>query len=384
MILVCDCAGAAALVWVLNTLALIPFRRAKEAHWTERARVLFPVRIAARLAIWLVPANLVLAQQLIWPGRVPHWGLAGPVAWLGAVAGAYPFDREIMPWLTPRAWPHQVLASWLIRFAVWMVLGAMILMMPNELDWRGWLLAALFAGLFVAWCWGGLLWVGRQLRLLRPRPERLRSIVVDVAGRMGVPVRGVWLLEYAGSFAFALPYTGDLAFSGRLLARCPDEEVAAICAHELGHLAESKLTIGTRVFLNLAWLLPWLFLKPACHAFDLGGIVVIAAGSFFTMFGIRWFSRRLEEKADRAAHANEGEAGTFARALARLYEDNLVPAVLPRRRRMHPDLYDRLLAAGVQPDFPKPAAPSSFAVHSVLLFVLLGILIGITLARVFP
>ena len=384
MILICDCAGAAALVWLLNTVALVPFRRAKDAHWTERARVLFPARIAAVMAIWLLPASLVLAQQLFWPELVPHWGVAGLAAWVGAVAGTYPFDREVLPWLAPRSWLHHVLASWLIRFAVWFVLGGIIVLMPKELDWRGWLLAALFVGLFLAWCWGGLIWVGRQLGLLRPAPERLRRIVADVAGRMGVPVRGLWLLEYAGSFAFALPYTGELAFSGRLLERFPDEEVAAICAHELGHLAESKLTVSTRVFINLVWLVPWLFLKPVGHAFDAGGIGVIALGSFLTRFGARWFSRRLEERADRIAHTNEGEAGTYARALARLYEDNLIPAVLPRRRRIHPDLYDRLLAAGVQPDFPKPAAPSSFAVHGVLLLVLLGILIGATLARVFP
>jgi hypothetical protein len=42
LILVCDCAGAAALVWLLNKAALIPFRRAKDAHWTERARALDP------------------------------------------------------------------------------------------------------------------------------------------------------------------------------------------------------------------------------------------------------------------------------------------------------------------------------------------------------
>ena len=186
---------------------------------------------------------------------------------------------------------------------------------------------------------------------------------------MGVPVRGVWLLNYARSFAFALPYTGDLAFSGRLLERHPDDEVAAICAHELGHLAESKLIISARVFANLAWLVPWLFVKPLVHAFDAGAIVAIGLASFLTMFGIRRFSRRLEERADRIAHTNEGETGTYARALARLYEDNLTPAVLPRRRRTHPDLYDRLLAAGVQPDFPRPARPSSWAVHSVILLL---------------
>ena len=383
LILVCDCAGAAALVWLLNTVALIPYRRAKDSHWTERARALYPARVAASLAIWLLPADLALGQHLAWPELTPHWALVVLAGWIGVVAGTYPFDREVWPWLAPGAWLHQVFASWLIRFAVWFVFLGTVALMPEELDWRCWLLASLFVGLFLAWCWGGLLWVGRKLGVLGPAPERLRRIVADVAGRMGVPVRGVWLLEYAGSFAFALPYTRDLAFSGRLLERFPDEEVAAICAHELGHLAESKLTVNTRVFANLAWLAPWLFLKPLVHAFDVSAIGAIALASLLMMFGTRWFSRRLEERADRIAHTNEGEAGTYARALARLYEDNLIPAVLPRRRT-HPDLYDRLLAVGVQPDFPRPARPSSWAVHSMLLLVLFGILIGLTFARLYP
>ena len=365
-------------------VALIRFRRAKEAHWTERARALYPARVAAALSIWILPVDLALAQQLASPELAPHWVLAVLAAWVGAVAGTYPFDHEVLPWLAPRDWLRNVLTSWLIRFAVWFVLIGIIVLMPAELDWRGVLLAVLFVGLFLAWCWGGLLWVGRQLGLLRAAPERLRRIVADVAGRMGIPVRGVWLMEYPRSFAFALPYTGDLAFSGRLLERLPEDEIAAICAHELGHLAESKLTVGTRVFADLAWLVPWLFLKPVNHAFDGAGIAAIGLGSLLTLFGARRFSRHLERRADRAAHTHEGEAGTYARALARLYEDNLIPAVLPSRGRTHPDLYDRLLAVGVQPDYPRPAAPASNALHGVLLCAALGILVVLNLSRLYP
>jgi hypothetical protein len=37
-------------------------------------------------------------------------------------------------------------------------------------------------------------------------------------------------------------------------------------------------------------------------------------------------------------------------------EVNLAPAVMPGAQT-HPHLYDRLLAAGIQPDFPRPSAP---------------------------
>jgi hypothetical protein len=86
----------------------------------------------------------------------------------------------------------------------------------------------------------------------------------------------------------------------------------------------------------------------------------------------------------RFRRAKEAHWTVRARALARLYEDNLIPAVLPGRGRTHPDLYDRLLAVGVQPDFPRPTAPSSNTVHGVLLCVLLGILTVLTLNRLYP
>jgi hypothetical protein len=69
----------------------------------------------------------------------------------------------------------------------------------------------------------------------------------------------------------------------------------------------------------------------------------------------RDISRKLEVRADEMAKAQEHDPGTYARALARIYQDNMVPAVTAGRGT-HPHLYDRLVAAGVTPDFPRPAA----------------------------
>jgi hypothetical protein len=59
------------------------------------------------------------------------------------------------------------------------------------------------------------------------------------------------------------------------------------------------------------------------------------------------------------------EVQTYARALERIYEVNLTPAVLGGRP-MHPHLYDRLLAAGVQPSYPRPAPPRRDAYAAVV------------------
>jgi len=88
----------------------------------------------------------------------------------------------------------------------------------------------------------------------------------------------------------------------------------------------------------------------------------------------RKLSRKLESRADQMAKSNEGDAGTYARALTRLYEDGLLPAVSPKNQTTHPHLYDRILAAGVTPDFPRPASAVSMAWYGYLFTTTLGLL----------
>ena len=37
-----------AMIWLLNAVALIPFRRAKDAHCTKRARALYQARVGVQ------------------------------------------------------------------------------------------------------------------------------------------------------------------------------------------------------------------------------------------------------------------------------------------------------------------------------------------------
>jgi hypothetical protein len=97
--------------------------------------------------------------------------------------------------------------------------------------------------------------------------------------------------------------------------------------------------------------------------------------AFFKRLG-----RRLEVRADSTASQHQEEAGVYAQALERLYEMNHMPAVMPNNKTVHPHLYDRLLAAGMTPAYPRPAKPETLSWHGaimrfvfwVLLFVALG------------
>src|SRR6185369_4426250 len=149
----------------------------------------------------------------------------------------------------------------------------------------------------------------------------------------------------------------ELLFSERLLRLHADKEIAAICAHELGHLSESKLTRVGRLMGSMA-IAPCLFVKPVFYTWGPAGVLFLLAGSWLLFLAARALSRTLEVRADRIGYANEADPGSYARALARLHEDNLIPAVMPRKTT-HPDLYDRLVNIGSPPDYVRPAKPSA-------------------------
>ncbi|HKI69965.1 MAG TPA: M48 family metalloprotease [Verrucomicrobiae bacterium] len=148
-------------------------------------------------------------------------------------------------------------------------------------------------------------------------------------------------------------------------------------------MTESRADRYSRSVQTLAFL-PWTYFTPLTHAFGPSFGFVAFYGLLFITIGVpriyRRISRKLESQADEMAKANEGDAGTYARALARLYADNLAPAVTAKARA-HPHLYDRLLAAGVTPDFPRPAAASSMAWHGQIFAGLAGVLFTVFVIR---
>ena len=107
----------------------------------------------------------------------------------------------------------------------------------------------------------------------------------------------------------------------------------------------------------------------------LPGVIGGTATVWVAWWLVRRLGRRMEIRADAVALEHQGEAGIYARALGRLYEQNQMPAVMPERRQVHPHLYDRLLAAGVTPDYPRPAAPDSISWNGVMVSVWFGILL---------
>jgi hypothetical protein len=88
----------------------------------------------------------------------------------------------------------------------------------------------------------------------------------------------------------------------------------------------------------------------------------------------------MEKRADEFAVKEQLNDGIYARALEKLYKENLSPAVNVNNRQTHPHLYDRMIAAGITPDFQRPARPKRLTLigwafaFSFGVFIVLGLM----------
>lgn len=89
-----------------------------------------------------------------------------------------------------------------------------------------------------------------------------------------------------------------------------------------------------------------------------GIIGPVAAVLFFVVLTeiVRRRGRAAEHASDHAAVGAIHRSEVYAHALEKTYRIGLIPAVL--RRSTHGQLHERLLMAGIEPDFDPPAPPS--------------------------
>jgi len=372
------------VAWLLTALtnwaSLTTWRRAISAHWTERARLLWPVRFTAAINIFLLPLLLNLAHTALFPESAQWWVSDGIASFWGGLLGCFPFDRELFPQLDFRNWRHQVIAGWGLRFGIWVALLAACVLMPEQFGLKMLTLAGSYLALHFAIQWGLFLQYLRWVKFLQPAAPRLQHIVDDAARRMNVQVRATWQLGGVLANAMAFPVTREMVFSGRLLDICTDDEIAAIGAHELAHLKESKTTLAGRLLGSLS-LFPLIFIAPAIHQFGLLGVFLPYLGMFFIARFARRLSQRMEKRADELAVTEQTSEGVYARALEKLYRENHIPAVNVNDKQTHPHLYDRMVAAGITPDYPRPAKPQRLTLFGWLYAFLFGLLLVLVIAR---
>ena len=342
---------------LLNYFASRAWRKATQSHWTEQARLLYPARHS-------VPVNLILIGGcgvlfgLGYTRPTPALLLIALAAFIGAVIGTFPFERKIFRELTWRSWLTQALQGWGSRILLFGPIVLISVLMPDAWNWQVPVIALLFA-IFYLWFGSvGYFQVLIWLKLLKPADTQTIKLLDPCFNTTNLRPRAVWVMQAPLALAFAVPTRNELLFTDSFLTRLDPEDIRAVTYHELAHLTEDKLTVARRL-LGLLIFYPFIFLRPLGATWGLPGFIPI-----YAVFGLLLYlniriGKKMEHRADSEAILRQTDEGSYARALEKLYHINLIPAVMPSHGQIHPHLYDRMLAAGVTPNFPRPKPPGT-------------------------
>ncbi len=384
--LVLNLSAAAVVSFLAVRLAVLGTPRrawSNEAmHWSERARALYPSRRAARALKLIAP---VVFAVICWTAAgellpLSRWamGLAGFVTSYASVhVAGFLTERRIRPRLTVAQYARTVVFALFVL--VWLLLpGVLVFVLAGEELNTRWFVACLI-GLVVAMAMQriGVLRAAAFVRLARDADERLRGTMERASQKAGIHPKWVGILPLPLANAFAQPIHRQVVFTSGALEAMDDGEIEAIALHELGHLDQARSfqqarTIGTVLLLMLGGS------RPVFAEFGLMGFLPLVASIFVIAILSGRRQRRGEESADRHAHEHVEDPSEYAKALEKIYEINLMPAVLGHKLAAHPDLYDRQQAAGYTPTYARPERPSRlrklFAVLVPVSFIFVSLL----------
>lgn len=363
----------APVAWLLARLlvrvAIARVPREGEAHWTKRAvaaRVLRVHLIRAALLVGIAAGMWVVAgplSELSWATLVTLAPIAALVGWS---RGLRPLRAALGLPQAPRGGGPRTAIAYALLFFPHLLLVALVI----GLTWGrepAIVLGATALGMIaiILLLRGGALRLARALGAVQAAPPRLLEVVRRAADRSERAVPDTVVVPSGAVNAFAFVYAGVLGVTSALVELLDDTELEAIVLHELGHLAESPAALRTRA-LSLTAFTTFALLELESRV----SLWIVLVHVLVVIAIARWVrarTRALEQAADAHAH-DHVEEGTYARALEKIYRLNLFPAV-QGGRRVHPDLYDRMIAAGVTPDYPRPPAPAQSR-WRVALFVL--------------
>ncbi|MDP1586289.1 MAG: M56 family metallopeptidase [Prosthecobacter sp.] len=351
--------GAALITAVAMHLALIPWRKSIGAHWTERARLLWPARrVMAGVIFACIISAIILPRLFGLPGddSASFWPVIP-----GYLAASFVSTREIEPRYRFLTWLHEMFWQVLVQFGMLAIFIWLLHTMPQVMQPRDWLrfsLGTLAVIVIITGVWLPLLYL--FLKAKKSPDLRLERLVDEMAAQTSIKPWRVYYGESPLARAAALIYLRSLVFTSRVLEVLTDDELRSIILHELAHLRESLAVRLSRLIPVLALMLIT-FIHPVMHQFGILGLYGLIGIVFLLLKLAKRIARRMEHHADDAAIQGSVDPAIYARALEKIYQANQLPAVMRGNNMVHPHLYDRMLAAGVTPDYPRPQPPGRMA-----------------------
>lgn len=171
-----------------------------------------------------------------------------------------------------------------------------------------------------------------ELNALVPRPVKILTISTE------------------GCNAFANPLTQRIYFISGLLKLLTREQLKAVFLHEHAHLSESIWMQAGRMLKILVQSCVVLFF-PIFNSWGPVAAGLLVAAIVLTGQLADAASRAAEVRAD--THGSGQDPSVLATALEKICETNLFPA--HGVAGTHPDLWSRMISAGIQPAWDRPA-----------------------------
>lgn len=373
--------GVAALLNLgIIHLLLRRWRKATSLHWTEQARILYPISTTAKTNLWFIPALITMACEILWPDRV-YWGIDAIAAWIGNYLSNYPYEKSLFPQFTFRSWISSSILAWGLRFYFYGLLVLAGLIMPPDFGWITWIIFVLaFIHILLIAHGSVVVWFYCKTGSFKQPDERTLRIVTEAAKQSNTVFRHVWIFDSPISYGAAMIGTKDLLFSNSLVEYLSDDELSSICHHEFAHLGE-LLSVKIRRFSAYLSFLPLVLAIPMVHRYSMTGLALLLLPFLIIVWISNRLSRKMEVRADSIASSKQVSEGVYARALEKLYRNNHTPVVMSRKDLPHPHLYDRMINAGLTPDYPRPKPPKGTTWPQLFLIIIIMILFFVLASR---
>lgn len=354
---------------VSNTIALYPFLKSSNKHWTEKARRAFPARLTAIINPFLLAACFGAYGWLSYT--------SSPLSYLfvGA-ASAYVAGLIFWVYVERRILNRKLKISDLIKshiciwflfyYPVWILI--FLLLLPSKLTSEGFFLYGVIFFMYCFLALGGSFMIAKFLGLAESGSPRLEKLIKEASKEIGVAPRRVYQISWVMVNALVYPLTKMLVVSKAAMNTLNDEELKAILKHELGHISEPFSIILVRMT-GLFFLFMLFSMKQIYGTYGIVTVVFTLLTAFLGITFLNYLAQKMEKRADVVAKT--GDNGTYAKTLEKVYRLNMLPAVNNNRKSPHPDLYDRMKDAGVSPDYLRPKPPSRFLTSIALLVSLL-------------
>ena len=330
------------------------------------------------LGIAQLYAAYLIGSESLGPALAPTEGmrdafgaLAAVLAFIGGGIGRLAEHR--MPSKTPLEVPRtRDVVMLRLRMAAY-VGGPFIVMALARtiplLDTHGvrwWAVALVTTLIMLGLMYGGLITGVLTMSLRRP-DARVRALAERAAQREGFRLWSVWMLPTKSTGfanAAAIPWARSMIVTERITQLLDDEELDAVLAHEAGHLSEPPWVWVMRLGAAFVGVTLFSIAMPLALAYGAADdelllfIALSALVILVVLLLVRRLARRMEERAD--AHAKQHVGGIpLGRALEKIHTAARVP-VVTGKKRVHPDLYDRLAACGIEQG-ERPAPPNARA-----------------------